>query len=227
MNRRWTHGGWSGPEPAFGFAGSPQGGAGCRRGRGDRSRSHGTWALMHALDPDDRGPSPHEGAHGAHGRGQHRHGFGRFGRARRGMIKAAVFAALAERPMHGYQVMQRIEELSGGAWRPSPGSVYPTLQELEDRGLVKSREVEGKRVYTLTEEGAAQADTLRDTAGDLPWMAAEGPAGTRMKLKQAVGSLAAAARQVGTTGSDEMVEETLAILADARKRIYALLAEAD
>ena len=227
MDRRWMHRDWAGPEPAFGFAGAAPGGAGCGRGRGDHSRSHGPWALMHALDPGDRGPGPHVGAHGAHGRGEHRHGFSRFGRARRGLIKAAVFAALAERPMHGYQVMQRIEELSGGAWRPSPGSVYPTLQELEDRGLVKSQEVEGKRVYALTDEGAAQADKLRDTAGDLPWTAAEGPAGARMKLKQAVGSLAAAARQVGTAGSDEMVDETLAILADARKRVYALLAEAD
>jgi DNA-binding PadR family transcriptional regulator len=142
------------------------------------------------------------------------------------MIKAAVFAALAEGPMHGYQIMQRIEELSGG-WRPSPGSVYPTLQEFEDRDLVKSEEVDGKRVYSLTETGAAEADKLRDTAGDLPWMTAEGPAGTRMKLKQAVGGLAMATRQVGASGSDEMVEKTLAILADARKRIYGLLAEGD
>ena len=141
------------------------------------------------------------------------------------MIKAAVFAALAEGPMHGYQIMQRIEELSGGAWRPSPGSVYPTLQEFEDRELVKSEEVEGKRVYALTETGVAEADKLRDTEGNLPWMTAEGPTGTRMKLKQAVGGLAAATRQVGMSGSDEMVEKTLAILADARKRIYGLLAE--
>jgi DNA-binding PadR family transcriptional regulator len=142
------------------------------------------------------------------------------------MIKAAVFAALAEGPMHGYQIMQRIEELSGG-WRPSPGSVYPTLQEFEDRELVKSEEVDGKRIYSLTETGAAEADKLRDTEGDLPWMTAEGPGGTRMKLKQAVGGLAAATRQVGMSGSDEMVEKTLAILADARKRIYGLLAEGD
>lgn len=143
------------------------------------------------------------------------------------MIKAAVFAALAEGPMHGYQIMQRIEELSGGAWRPSPGSVYPTLQEFEDRDLVRSEEVEGKKVYSLTESGAAEADKLRDLEGNLPWMTAEGPAGTRMKLRQAVGGLAAATRQVGMNGSDETVEKTLAILAEARKRIYALLADTD
>jgi DNA-binding PadR family transcriptional regulator len=173
------------------------------------------------------GPGGGCGPGGEHHGPHHHRGFGPFGRARRGMIKAAVFAALAEEPMHGYQIMQRIEELSGGAWRPSPGSVYPTLQELEDRDLVKSEEVEGKRIYSLTETGAAEADKLRDVEGNLPWMTAEGPAGTRMKLRQAIGGLAAAARQVGMSGSDDMVEKTLAILADARKRIYALLAEGE
>jgi DNA-binding PadR family transcriptional regulator len=143
------------------------------------------------------------------------------------MIKAAVFAALAEGPMHGYQIMQRIEELSGGLWRPSPGSVYPTLQEFEDRGLVRSEEAEGRRVYALTEEGKAAASSLRDSEGHPAWWAGEGATGTRMRLRQAVGSLGAAARQVGASGSDEMVEKTLEILADARKRIYALLAEGD
>jgi DNA-binding PadR family transcriptional regulator len=159
--------------------------------------------------------------------GPHHHGFGPFGRAKRGMIKAAVFAALAEGPMHGYQIMQRIEELSGGAWRPSPGSVYPTLQEFEDRGLVKSEEADGKRVYALTDEGRAEADKLRDSEGNPPWWTGEGPTGTRMKLRQAVGGLAVATRQVGMSGSDDMVAKTLEILADARKRIYGLLAEGE
>jgi len=189
------------------------GGRGCGGSRGPREGSGPGVGC---------GPGGHH--HGPHG---HHHGFGPFGRARRGMIKAAVFAALAESPAHGYQIMQRIEELSGGRWRPSPGSVYPTLQEFEDRGLVKSEEVEGKRVYALTDEGRAEADKLRDTEGNLPWMTAEGPTGTRMKLRQAVGGLAAAARQVGASGSDDMVDTTLAILADARKRIYALLAEGE
>lgn len=162
-----------------------------------------------------------------HHHGRHGHPFGSFGRARRGMIKAAVFAALAEGPMHGYQIMQRIEELSGGAWRPSPGSVYPTLQEFEDRGLVKSEEVEGKRIYALTDAGETEARRLRDGRDDLPWWTGEGPAGSRMKLRQAVGALTAAVRQVGASGSDQTVDATLAILADARKRIYGLLAEAE
>ena len=186
----------------------------------------GSWGLPGSRRRGEGfGPGGGCGPGGQH-HGPH-HGFGPFGRARRGMIKAAVFAALAEGSMHGYQIMQRIEELSGGAWRPSPGSVYPTLQEFEDRGLVKGEEVEGKRIYSLTETGMAEADKLRDAEGNLPWMTAKGPTGTRMKLRQAVGGLAAATRQVGMSGSDEMVDKTLEILADARKRIYAVLAEGD
>ena len=199
---------------------------GARRGPADTGRPGegsrgGAGGGGRGRDGGGRGP------HGARARERWSHGFSAFGRARRGMIKAAVFAALAEGPMHGYQIMQRIQELSGGAWRPSPGSVYPTLQEFEDRDLVSSEEVEGKRVYSLSETGAAEADKLRDTQGDLPWMTAEGPASARMKLRQAIGSLAAATRQVGMSGSDEMVETTLGILADARKRVYGLLAEAE
>jgi DNA-binding PadR family transcriptional regulator len=202
------------PAACYAGAGWPEGG-----GKRRREPFAGSWveALGHA--GHSRACLEMRG-HAGHG-----HGFGQFGRARRGMIKAAVFAALAEGPMHGYQIMQRVESLSGGVWRPSPGSVYPTLQELEDRGLVRSEEVDGKRVYSLTETGAAEADKLRDTEGNLPWMTAEGNVGTRMKLRQAVGSLAAATRQVGMSGSDEMVEKTLEILADARRRIYAMLAD--
>ncbi len=205
--------------PARGAAGAGRGG-----GRGDGSfsgRGRGTGRDI------SRGPGPGGGRQGVRAHERWSHGFGPFGRARRGMIKAAVVAALAEGPMHGYQIMQRIQELSGGVWRPSPGSVYPTLQELEDRDLVRSEDVQGKRVYSLTGSGVAEADRLRGTEGDLPWMTADGPAGARMQLKQAVRSLAAAARQVGLSGSDETVAATLAILADARKRIYGLLAEAE
>ncbi len=198
---------WAGPGfvPAVCFAsGAGRPFEGGKRGRGPGGRC---------------GPEPPAGP-------RHWQGFGPFGRARRGMIKAAVFAALADGPMHGYQIMQRIEELSGG-WRPSPGSVYPTLQEFEDRGLVRSEEVSGKRVYSLTEEGVAEVDKLRDTEGNLPWMETGGNVGARMKLRQAVGLLAAATRQVGAGGSDEMADKTLEILTDARRKIYALLAEAE
>lgn len=143
------------------------------------------------------------------------------------MIKTAILAALAEGPMHGYQVMQRIHELSGGVWRPSPGSVYPTLQEFEDRGLVRGDAQEGKRVYALTDEGEAEVGRLREAHGAPPWWSGEHANAARMKLRQGLDGLASAVRQVGTTGSDDLVEQTISILADARRRIYALLAEAD
>src|SRR3954471_15574555 len=82
--------------------------------------------------------------------------FRRGGRMRRGDIRTAILAVLAEEPGHGYEVMQRLEERTEGAWRPSPGSVSPTLQLLEDEGLLRSAEREGKKVYEITEAGQTE-----------------------------------------------------------------------
>ncbi|HTW98996.1 MAG TPA: PadR family transcriptional regulator, partial [Acidimicrobiales bacterium] len=71
------------------------------------------------------------------------------GRARRGNVRAALLALLAERPMHGYEMIQELDTRTGGAWRPSPGSIYPTLQMLEDEGLVTATEVDGRRTFTI------------------------------------------------------------------------------
>src|SRR5438445_13537185 len=79
-------------------------------------------------------------------------------RRKRGDVRTAVLAVLAEGPGHGYEVIQALEEKSGGRWRPSPGSVYPTLQQLEDESLVRSDEREGKRVYEITDEGRVEAE---------------------------------------------------------------------
>ena len=163
----------------------------------------------------------HHGGRGPHGA----HGFGPFGRARRGNVRAAVVAVLAERPMHGYEIIQELEQRSGGFWRPSPGSVYPTLQLLEDQGLVKGEDVEGKRVFTLTEAGKTEAETAQSEAGAAPWDASQRGDDPRFKLRQAVFQIAGAAKQVGMTGNAEQVEETLRILAEARKSIYKLLAD--
>ena len=176
----------------------------------------------------------HEGGPGAfrfrehgHGpRGFAGHGFGPRGRARRGNVKAAVLAVLKERPMHGYEIMQELESRSGGFWRPSPGSIYPTLQLLEDQGLVKGDDVEGRRVFSLTDEGAAEADRITEQGE--PWAASPGgPEGARFRLRQSVMQLGAAVRQVGMAGTSEQVDKVLEILAEARKRIYGLLAETD
>jgi DNA-binding PadR family transcriptional regulator len=135
--------------------------------------------------------------------------------------------ALADEPMHGYQIMQRLEERSGGAWRPSPGSVYPTLQLLEDQGLIKGKEADGRRVFALTDAGAAEAAAIRERIGDSPWAAEAGEQDPRFALRQAVFQLGAAVKQVGKTGSPDLVQSSLEILREARKRIYALLADAE
>src|SRR5919107_2960735 len=101
---------------------------------------------------------PHRRPHGGHGFGPpFGPGFGGFGprgpRARRGDVRAALLVLLAEEPRNGYGLMQEIEARSNGAWRPSPGSVYPALSQLEDEGLVRAEERDGSRVFTLTDAG--------------------------------------------------------------------------
>jgi DNA-binding PadR family transcriptional regulator len=127
--------------------------------------------------------------------------------------------------MHGYQIIQELSTRSDGHWRPSPGSVYPTLQLLEDEGLVASEEADGKRVYKLTAAGVEQAKAAENAPA--PWEElAEGGAGSgRWQLHQGMGKLAAAIMQAGSSASDEQVDRVLEILTDARKKIYGILAE--
>ena len=154
------------------------------------------------------------------------HGRGPWARAKRGDVRAAILLALADEPMHGYQIMQQLEQRSGGAWRPSPGSVYPTLQLLEDQGLIKGEEAEGKRVFSLTEAGVAEAAAVKERLGDSPF-GEGGPQDPRFALRQAIMQLGAAVKQVAIAGSADDVQKALEILRTARKSIYALLADAD
>src|SRR5690349_8967902 len=111
----------------------------------------------------------HEGF-GEHRGGGRRGGrAGRGGRMRRGDIRTALLAVLAEGPGHGYDLMQALEDKTEGTWRPSPGSVYPTLQLLEDEGLVTSSERDGKRVFEITPDGRAEANRRIEEAGGTPW----------------------------------------------------------
>ena len=153
---------------------------------------------------------------------------GRGGRARRGDVRAGILALLAEEPMHGYQIIQELESRSGGLWRPSPGSVYPTLQLLEDEGLVGHEETDGKRVYTLTEDGRKQSAELQERRGGKPpWEASAEGDDTTIRLHQAAFQVEAAALQSAHAGSKEQAEQVIAVLADARRKIYAILAEED
>src|SRR5215470_7705944 len=129
-----------------------------------------------------------------------RYGRGRGGpRARRGDVRAAVLALLAERPMHGYEMIQEVEERSEGAWTPSAGSIYPTLQMLEDEGLVRGEESEGKRRFTLTDEGATEQ---KEKAGEeTPWEAVRAEAAPeQIQLAASMKKLHHAIRQAFVAG---------------------------
>lgn len=153
--------------------------------------------------------------------------FGGRGRlARRGDVRIAILAVLGERPMHGYQVIQELETRSGGRWRPSAGSVYPTLQQLEDEGLVRSEEQGGRRVFTLTDEGRQEA-ARRDTSR-APWGPRRDAMGDQaFELRELSLQVVAATMQVGRVGGPEAGRQAREILIDARKQLYRLLAEDD
>jgi len=122
--------------------------------------------------------------------------------------------------MHGYQIISELEERTGGAWKPSPGSVYPTLQMLEDEGLVRPEADGGKNVFHLTDAGREVAE-----AGDAaPWEAVAGDA-TANDLRRTFGQLVMAFKQVAQTGTPDQLERATKILNDARKAIYGILAE--
>ncbi|TFD30838.1 PadR family transcriptional regulator [Cryobacterium sp. TMT1-19] len=145
-------------------------------------------------------------------------------RMARGDVRAAVLALLAEKPMHGYQIIHEIEERSNGAWKPSPGSVYPTLQLLADEGLINAEESNGRKTYSLTEEGRGVADAMADQPA--PWEAQSGrDTGRATALPKAGIDLAQAAAQVGRSGNPEQVKQAVAILDEARRKLYAILAQ--
>ncbi len=164
---------------------------------------------------------PHHKQHGhgsAFGHGMH---IGPGSRARRGDVQSAVIALLKEQGMHGYQMIQELSERTDGAWSPSPGSIYPTLQSLEKQGLVTSEKDGGRRIFTLTEAGLAHAEALPDQA---PWdeMAVESDPAKR--LREAFHALMTATVQVGRSGSVGHMEKTADVLVEARRGIYEVLA---
>ena len=144
-------------------------------------------------------------------------------RATKGDVRAAVLAILAEKPMHGYQIIQEIEERSDGAWKPSPGSVYPTLQMLADEGLVAAEESTGKKTYSLTEAGRAEASAAEGQSA--PWEAAGARDSGRTALPKAGAKLAQAAATVGRSGTSEQVAKAVEVLDDARRKLYSILAQ--
>ena len=146
------------------------------------------------------------------------------GRARRGDVRAAILALLSERPMHGYEMIQELSARTGGVWQPSPGSVYPTLQMLEDEGLIASQESEGKRLFSLTDAGRQEAE--RQSSGPAPWeQVTAGVDQATLRMRDAVAQAGAAVIQVMHAGTDEQKARALEVLTDARRRLYSILAE--
>ncbi len=164
-----------------------------------------------------RGEFGDRGDHGGRGRGRSWDG-----RLRRGDMRGLLLAGLLAGPAHGYELMRRLEDQAGGRWRPSPGSVYPLLQQLEDEGLVRSQDREGRKEYELTDAGRGQADPQRLddlTAGDST------EAGQYQQLHTEVRQLHLAVRQIGMSGDPAHLEQAAAIVRGARQALYRILAE--
>jgi DNA-binding PadR family transcriptional regulator len=179
--------------------------------------------------PGFGGPEFHKEFHKHPGHGPWNRGHGRRGgRARRGDVRAAALALIAEEPVNGYQVIQQIAERSGGLWRPSPGSVYPALAQLEDEGLITQREGEGgRRAYALTDAGTAYVAEHAQELNE-PWSALAGDGvGAIVDMKMLVRQVHMAAGQVATAGTDAQLTRARAVLAQARRALYRILAEDD
>jgi DNA-binding PadR family transcriptional regulator len=147
------------------------------------------------------------------------------GRARRGDVRAALLLLLEEEPRNGYQLIEEIERRSDGAWRPSPGSVYPALSLLEDEGQVEADEASGRRTFRLTDEGKAHVEEHRERLGS-PWDDASGGIPKELiELRDLAGQLGVATMQVAQSGGEKQVAEAKKILADARRSLYRVLAD--
>ena len=162
------------------------------------------------------GPGP---GHSGRRRGRRRGGRG-------GDVRAAALLLLAERPAHGYQLIQEIAERSEGAWTPSPGSIYPVLQQLEDEGLIEFERVDGRNTATLTAEGNAYVEDHREELGT-PWEDATrgDEKSVAREAGEALKGLAMAWRQVMHTGSAAQQAKATAVLDDARRSMYGILAD--
>ena len=191
----------------------------------DRMRAH-----MGAHHGGRRGPGgPGRGFGGPWGpmmgRGWGFGGPGEGRRAGRGDVRTAVLALLTEGPRHGYQMIGEIAERSGGAWKPSPGSIYPVLSALQDEGLVDDEKIDGKRVFSLTDSGRAYAQERAEELAHVFDANSSDEGSDVTDLKQLLMSVGSAAVQVVTTGSPEQVAAARKVLSNARRELYLILAE--
>ncbi len=182
---------------------------------------HGPGAFHHRHGGFGPGPGGPEGFGGPSGFGRGRGG----PRARRGDVRAAVLALLAEEPKHGYEMIKEIEERSDGLWKPSAGSIYPTLQLLEDEGLIEGTESDGKRRFSLTEAGRKAAEARE---GSLPWEEVRSGAPPEfVELGRSVHQLRAAITQAFHAADEGQRAKIREIIDAARRDIYGVLSERD
>lgn len=165
------------------------------------------------------GPSPEGFPFGPGGR--HRH---RGGRARRGDVRAAILALLAEEPRNGYQIIQALQDRTGGVWKPSPGAVYPALAQLEDEHLIEAFDNAGAKALRLTEDGRRAAAEIDPKPWDLVNQESGATADGAAGLWRELGALATAARAVLTTGTPDQVQAAIDALAGTRKKLFGILA---
>ena len=153
--------------------------------------------------------------------------FGRGPKVRRGDVRAAILAVLADQPLHGYQLIQEIAERSGGVWRPSPGSVYPAVQQLEDEGLVRVEKEHGRRTVHLTDAGRAYVEEHQEELEAVWETVTEHVSDGVLELGDLAAQVAAAVMQVAHAGTAGQVAEAARTLADTRRALYRILAEGE
>jgi DNA-binding PadR family transcriptional regulator len=199
---------------------------------------------MYSHEQTPRSGGGRHSRHGGHCR--HRYGRGEFSgfpfgaafgpgsgprggwrKARRGDIRTAALLLLAEGPRNGYEIMQEVEQRSEGVWRPSPGSVYPALAQLEDEGLIRSQEVDGRKVFVITDAGSKLlADRGSDRAA--PWEEmSRGVGDEYQQIGKLIREVAFAFAQIARTGSPDQLAAAREVLVRARRELYRILGDGD
>jgi DNA-binding PadR family transcriptional regulator len=191
-----------------------------------------------AIDPAERWGRAGRCRHRRHyGPGQHWAEFGpgagprgprgRGRKARRGDIRTAALLLLAEEPRNGYQIMQEVEERSDGWWRPSPGSVYPALSQLEDEGLIRTEEHDGRKAFVITDAGRKALEARGEDA-TAPWEQLSGEVGQgAVALGRQMREVASAFMQVMRTGGESQIERAGEVLDRTRRDLYRILADGE
>ncbi|GIF18529.1 DNA-binding PadR family transcriptional regulator [Actinoplanes tereljensis] len=160
---------------------------------------------------------------GPFGPGQRGHRRG--GRGSRLNVRPAILALLLERPMHGYEMIQELDARTNGIWRPSPGSIYPTLQLLEDEGLIEPETSGSRKSYHLTDAGRPEAETA---AQNPPWASIGDDTMSQVQdFRDAAVGIMGALRQVGFNGTPEQRQKALEVLNETKRKLYAILADSE